>query len=139
MAAGRNGQKVYKTMQGKTIDLDLLRKKNEMTPAVGNARMNARGDILGPGGTIAKKREDVAKEYHKTRPVVDERSAPRAAPVEEPVVETKQETTSSKKTTRAQQKVQKAVEPTAAELAEFDDIDDGWTEDADGNFVKKGE
>ena len=37
-------KKVHRTMQGKVIDLDQLRQKNEMTVAVGNSRMNARGD-----------------------------------------------------------------------------------------------
>ena len=55
---------VYKTMQGKEIDLDKLRIKNEMTLAVGNVKVNARGDELGPGGKIIKKREDVMTEYH---------------------------------------------------------------------------
>lgn len=55
---------VYKTMQGKEIDLDKLRIKNEMTLAVGNVKVNARGDELGPGGKIIKKRENVMTEYH---------------------------------------------------------------------------
>ncbi len=57
-------RKVYKTMQGKEIDLDKLRIKNETTLAVGNARMNARGDELGPNGKIIKKREESSTEYH---------------------------------------------------------------------------
>jgi len=57
-------RKVYKTMQGKELDLDILRMKNEMTLAVGNVRVNARGDELGPGGKIIKKREDIMTEYH---------------------------------------------------------------------------
>ena len=124
-------------MQGKQIDMDLLRKKNELTPAVGNARVNARGDELGPGGKIIKKREDVVKEYYNTRPVEQVQDRPLQDSTPTPVVE---ETKSAprKKTTRAQQKVE-AVTPTASELAEFDDMDDGWVEDADGNFVKKGE
>ncbi len=57
-------RKAYKTMQGKEIDFDQLRMKNEMTPAVGNARVNARGDELGPGGKIIRKREEIMNEYH---------------------------------------------------------------------------
>jgi hypothetical protein len=53
----------YKSMQGKEIDLDKLRLRNETTVAVGNARVNARGDKLGPGGKIIKKREDIMAEY----------------------------------------------------------------------------
>lgn len=57
-------RKVYRSAQGKEIDLDKLRIKNENTLAVGNARMNARGDELGPGGKIVKKREEATVEYH---------------------------------------------------------------------------
>ncbi len=57
-------RKTYRTMQGKEIDLDKLRMKNEMVLAVGNVRMNARGDELGAGGKIVKKREDIMTEYH---------------------------------------------------------------------------
>ena len=64
MAMKEPGRKVYRTMQGKEIDLDKLRMKNEMTLAVGNVRMNARGDELGPGGKIIRKREDIMSEYH---------------------------------------------------------------------------
>jgi hypothetical protein len=61
-------RKTYKSMQGKSIDLDKLRAKNELVPAVGNAKVNARGDELGQGGRIIRKREDVMTEYHTTKP-----------------------------------------------------------------------
>ena len=57
-------KKVYTTANGKVIDMDLLRQKNELTPAVGNARVNARGDELGPGGKIVRKREDILKDFY---------------------------------------------------------------------------
>lgn len=57
-------RKMYRTMQGKEIDLDKLRIKNENTLAVGNAKMNARGDELGANGKIIKKREETTVEYH---------------------------------------------------------------------------
>ena len=68
MAVKQSGRKQYKTMQGKMVDMDLLRQRNELTPAVGNARVNARGDELGPGGKIIKKREDVLGEYYRDHP-----------------------------------------------------------------------
>lgn len=64
MAMKQPQRKTYRTMQGKEIDLDKLRIKNEMTLAVGNAKMNARGDEIGPGGQIIKKREESSVEYH---------------------------------------------------------------------------
>jgi len=70
MAVQQKGRKVYKSMQGKQVDMDLLRQKNELTPAVGNARVNARGDELGPGGKIIRKREDVMADYYRDNPNV---------------------------------------------------------------------
>ncbi len=68
MAIKQSGNKVYRTMQGKQIDIDLLRQRNELTPAVGNARVNARGDELGPGGKIVRKREEVLADYYRDHP-----------------------------------------------------------------------
>lgn len=53
---------VHRSMQGKEIDMNKLITQNEMIVAVGNARMNARGDELGPGGKIIKKREEIIRE-----------------------------------------------------------------------------
>ena len=137
MAMNKNVNKVYKTMKGKTIDLELLRQKNEMTPAVGNARVNARGDELGPGGKIIRKKEDVLRDYYADNPAtLPDESVGKIVADEPAAVE---ESTSKPKTTRAQKKAaSKEVvnEPTEAELAEFDD---DWVEDDDGNFVKKGD
>lgn len=55
-------RKIYKTMQGKTIDFDALRLANELTPAVGNMRVNARGDEISPVGTIVRTRDDIVQE-----------------------------------------------------------------------------
>jgi hypothetical protein len=57
-------KKVYRTANGKTVDMDLLRQRNELTPAVGNARVNARGDELGPGGKIVRTREQVLQDFY---------------------------------------------------------------------------
>lgn len=123
-------RKQYRTMQGKQIDLDMLRKKNELTPAVGNMKVNARGDEIGAGGKIVRKREDLMRDYYTSMPhAVPDESAPRR-PVADTVVpepETKPKTTRSRK----KESVVEAVDgPTAAELAE-------WEEDDDGNFVQK--
>ncbi len=58
----------YRTMQGKTIDMEKLMRQNELTPAVGNQNVNARGDLLGKGGKIIKKREDIVQEYYEGHP-----------------------------------------------------------------------
>jgi len=59
---------VYRTMQGREIDLEKLVSQNELMPAIGNMKVNARGDELGPGGQIIRKREEVVAEYYDTNP-----------------------------------------------------------------------
>jgi outer membrane biosynthesis protein TonB len=130
------GQKVYKSMQGKTVDIDLLRKKNELTPAVGNARVNARGDELGPGGAIIKKREDIVNEYYKNTKTVPDETTVKEEPT--PPVD-KVQSAAPKTNTRAQKKPQAQAKPTVKEQEMFEEFDDGWIEDENGNFVKKGE
>jgi hypothetical protein len=55
----------YRTAQGKAVDLDGLILVNEKTIAVGNMGVNARGDELGPGGTIVNTRNQVMDDYYK--------------------------------------------------------------------------
>jgi hypothetical protein len=102
------GRKVYRTANGKSIDLDLLIQRNELTPAVGNARVNARGDELGPGGKIVRKREDVLRDYYQSSQGLPSERA-NAKPATAP-----------------------------AESKPAKDLEDDWEEDIDGNFIKKG-
>jgi hypothetical protein len=60
--------RVYTSMQGKPIDMDRLSLKNELTPAIGNMKVNARGDELGPGGQILRTREQILQDYYKNNP-----------------------------------------------------------------------
>jgi len=52
-------KQIYRSMNGREIDMNKLININEMTPAVGNIRVNARGDELGPGGQVIRKREEI--------------------------------------------------------------------------------
>lgn len=61
MPLREQSRQIYKTMRGKTVDMHKLVKENEMTPAVGNMNINARGDELGIGGKITKTREQTHK------------------------------------------------------------------------------
>ena len=58
----------HRTMQGREVDMEKLMRQNEMMPAIGNMRVNARGDELGPGGVVVRKREDVVAEYYEGNP-----------------------------------------------------------------------
>jgi hypothetical protein len=60
--------KVYTSMKGKEIDMEKLMLKNELLPAVGNAKVNARGDELGPGGKILRTKEEILQDYYKNNP-----------------------------------------------------------------------
>ena len=124
-------------MRGKNVDMDMLRKRNELTPAVGNARVNARGDELGAGGKIVKKREDVISEHYATAGTVrDSSSRDEVQEVveEQPVVE---QAPVKKTITRSKKDPEPVVDSDVAALDE--EFDDGWVEDKDGNFVPKGE
>ena len=56
--------KTYTSMQGKEIDMERLAINNELTPAVGNMKVNARGDEIGPGGKIIRTREQVLADFY---------------------------------------------------------------------------
>jgi hypothetical protein len=60
---------IYRSAQGKAIDLDKLRVANEQAIAVGNMKINAGGDELGPGGVVVRTRDQVMKEYYQTNAV----------------------------------------------------------------------
>lgn len=60
--------KLYTTMRGKQVDMEQLNLKNETLPAVGNMKVNARGDQLGPGGQVVKTREQILSDYYKNNP-----------------------------------------------------------------------
>lgn len=132
-------KKQHRSMRGKQVDMDLLRKRNELTPAVGNARVNARGDELGPGGQIIKSREDVVAEHYAQAGVAAESTGRTTGSVVEENVVAPVVAPAPKTVSRTKKEEVVIQEPlTAAEQEMLDEADD-WIEDADGNFVKKGE
>lgn len=61
-------RKIPTSMRGVQVDMDALRTINEQSPAIGNGRMNARGDIVGNNGKIEITREQIAREYYRSNP-----------------------------------------------------------------------
>jgi hypothetical protein len=56
--------KIYKTAQGKDLDMGRLAIQNETIRAVGNMKVNARGDMLdGNNQVIHKKTDQVQHQY----------------------------------------------------------------------------
>lgn len=58
-------KRVYTTANGKQVNLDALIAQNESTIAVGNMKVNARGDQLGPGGQVETNKNQVMQDYYK--------------------------------------------------------------------------
>jgi len=62
----------HRTARGIPVDMDRLRLANEQTIAVGNMKVNARGDQLGAGGKVIKTRQQVMAEKNKLKgPIAD--------------------------------------------------------------------
>lgn len=59
--------KLYKTAQGKVLDMDRLRLLHEREVAVGNMNVNARGDQVDQYGNIVKKKNDIIKDKYNQR------------------------------------------------------------------------
>lgn len=55
----------HRSARGIPVDIDRLRLANETSIAVGNMRVNARGDQLGAGGKVIKTRAQVLAEKNK--------------------------------------------------------------------------
>ena len=65
MVARAPRKRMYRTMQGRMVDIEKLRAANESVQAVGNMSVNARGDVIGPGGAIVTPKETIIKKYYE--------------------------------------------------------------------------
>ena len=65
MVARAPRRRMYRTMQGRMVDIEKLRATNESVRAVGNMNVNARGDVLGPRGQIATPKAEVMQKYYE--------------------------------------------------------------------------
>ncbi len=81
MVARAPRKRMYRSMQGKMIDIDKLRAANENVQAVGNMNVNARGDVLGAGGKVVTKKEKVIQKYYEQpKGMVSDTPRPKAMP-----------------------------------------------------------
>ena len=114
MAQKHVGRKQYYTAKGKPFDMDQFRQEHELTPAVGNMRVNARGDeIKSSRGEIETPRSAKLSSYYTQ--LQDEQITKK-----QPNIQVASE--DNLKTTKKRKNIPK---------------DDQWVEDADGNFVPK--
>jgi len=65
MVARAKPKRMYRTMQGRMVDIEKLRAANESVQAVGNMNVNARGDVLGPSGQVITPKSEVIKKYYE--------------------------------------------------------------------------
>jgi hypothetical protein len=84
-------QKVYRTAQGKIVDLGALQLQNEHIRAVGNMPVNARGDLIDSHNRpIDTRNQQVARQYKKQvsnvqdTPVYSSRQRPETPPTPQP-------------------------------------------------------
>lgn len=82
-------KRVYKTVNGRQINIDAIIAQNEETIAVGNMKVNARGDQLGPGGKIEIPKDKIMSEYYKlnTPVATDSKPQPRQREVKKDLVD----------------------------------------------------
>lgn len=140
MAYKPENRQVYRTANGKEFNMDQFRQKNELSPAIGNIKVNGRGDELGPGGRIIKKRNEILNEYYKemgkadedpvtekrsnTKPVSKEQSDTKSAPASSKTGNTMRSsnTTSSSKTSNTQT-TKKTSDPKSKDTLETSEIE----------------
>lgn len=82
-------KRVYTTANGKRVNIDAIISQNEETIAVGNMKVNARGDQLGPGGVVEVSKSKMMADYYKLNsPVaVDKEIEPRQREVKKDLTE----------------------------------------------------
>ncbi len=79
-------QNTYSTARGVQIDMLKIINQNEMTIAVGNMGVNARGDKLGPGGKIVKRSDKIVGNSAVPNQLSTKQEQPAPQPVKQPAV-----------------------------------------------------
>jgi hypothetical protein len=65
-------RQTYRTAQGQNLDMAALKLRNETERAVGNLKVNARGDIIDESNKVLTNRKDqVLKSLEKTSKIND--------------------------------------------------------------------
>ena len=88
MVARAPRKRMYRTMQGRMVDIEKLRAANESVQAVGNMNVNAKGDVLGAGGQIITPKEAVIKKYYEQPKGMVSDTPVKGKPMPAPKVET---------------------------------------------------
>jgi len=122
MVARASRKRMYRTMQGRMVDIEKLRAANESVQAVGNMNVNARGDQLGPGGQIATPKEVIMQKYYEQPKGMVSDTPTKGKSMPTPKVEPKQtvqKMTPVAKTETKQQEPQPKMEQESTPVATF--------------------
>lgn len=108
------------TNKGKVIDFDSLMAQNQDAPAMGNMRVNAKGDVLGKNGEIVQSSEDRTRAYYEDNPKSSTAKSSLKGPMPDQPVQQQSDMAPEMKTAEAQkteqdQSVMNAVETPAPE------------------------
>lgn len=110
--------KIYKTARGKTIDMDKVKLANETVNAVGNMKVNARGDKLGPGGQVIAGRNQVMDQVYAVNPAPSSRRTGGYSPNDPEVYAQQQALIESSRAKELHDLATNLVQPTSIEPQE---------------------
>ena len=68
---------VYRSANGKMVDMGALRLQNEKVRAVGNMRVNARGDEINDANEVIRKRNEQISQQYQQQTKTDVNKGPR--------------------------------------------------------------
>lgn len=112
-------KRVYTTANGKRINIDTIIAQNEDSIAIGNMKVNARGDELGPGGRVERTREKVMSDYYKLNTPVasDHTPTPRETPKKDLVDDWVEPTVVAEEVINEVENTQEVTKPLRGSLA----------------------
>ena len=112
--------RIYKTARGKPVDMDKVKLSNETAIAVGNMRVNARGDLIGAGNEITMGRNQLMDQAYAVQ------SAPTSgySPNDPKVVAQQQDAADKTKSKALHDLANGLITPTIAEPIVNDSNDD---------------
>jgi hypothetical protein len=121
--------KIYKTARGKMVDIDQVKLANEQTIAVGNMKVNARGDQLGAGGAVVTGRNEIQDQVYAVADAPYSPNDPATHAVQSAVVD------QNTKNQMLHELVASLVSPVAAEDIVVPDLNADTTEAPEGSLA----
>lgn len=114
------------TYRGVTIDMEALMREHEKTVAIGNMRVNARGDQLGKNASVTRTADQIARDNHRVQQAIVRTGLKGQQPaadesILEPLKANKQEVKVAKHDPKADKKKTKEVELPSGDIIVEDD------------------